>query len=140
MMPESVQLTAFAVVAKIIDGFTVVLNRGAEHGVKIGDRFLIYGIGDEITDPETGESLGCLEIVKGIGSVSHVQEKICTVRSVKTKSPTPTIKTTKRNPKGGSAFGLTFGSIFEETVEERKGELIDVPFEQIETGDRARPL
>lgn len=69
-------------VAKIIDSDLLVLNAGKNEGIKKGFRFLIYSIGnEEIKDPDTGESLGFLEIVKGIGRVNNVQEKMCTVVS-----------------------------------------------------------
>lgn len=42
---------------------------------------MIYAIGDMITDPDSGEELERLEIVKGIGRVVHLQGKISTVES-----------------------------------------------------------
>ena len=71
-----------ATVAKIIDPCKVVMNRGVLHGVKEGQRFLVYKLSEEvIVDPASGESLGYLEIVKGRGRVSHVQEKMSIVES-----------------------------------------------------------
>lgn len=61
--------------------FTIVMNKGSEHGVKIGDRFLVIGLGQSIIDPDTQEELGRLEIVRGKVDVTHVQEKIATARS-----------------------------------------------------------
>ena len=60
----------------------MVINRGSVHGVKLGQRFLLYKLsGDQIIDPITKESLGELEIRKGIGKVVQVQEQIATVQS-----------------------------------------------------------
>ena len=72
-------------VIKIIDEFTVVINKGIEDSVKEGDVCLIYSIGDELFDPDTNESLGLLEIVKGQGKVIHVQEKLATIQSIEFK-------------------------------------------------------
>ncbi len=41
---------------------------------------------EEIKDPNTGESLGHLEIVKGTGRVVHLQDKVATIESDKTRS------------------------------------------------------
>lgn len=66
-----------ATVAKIIDNYKLVINRGSEHGIQEGQRMLVYNIDEEdIKDPITGESLGYLEIVRGTGKVIYLQEKI----------------------------------------------------------------
>jgi curli biogenesis system outer membrane secretion channel CsgG len=39
----------------------VVINGGSETGVKAGERFVVYRLGEEMTDPDTGESLGAEE-------------------------------------------------------------------------------
>jgi hypothetical protein len=139
MSADTNQDSALATVAKVIDDYKLVINRGLEHGVREGSRFLIYGIGEEIIDPETNESLGELELVRGIGIVTNVQKRMSTVVSTKTKAPAPTIRTTKRNSRGVAAsfFGHVHG---DEIVEERKGEPIPVAFSGAKEGDRARPL
>lgn len=65
-------------VARILSDQSVVINRGSEHGVKTGDRFVIFAESDEVTDPESGESLGSLEIVKARVVAAHVQENMTT--------------------------------------------------------------
>lgn len=65
-------------IAKIVDEYTVILNVGSKDGVKEGMTFVIFDQGDEVMDPDTGESLGQWEIVKGRVMVSHVQERIST--------------------------------------------------------------
>jgi hypothetical protein len=70
-----------AVVAKVINNYTVVINRGSKDGIKIGDRFLIYELTDDIKDPLDGRSLGPLELTKGTGMVINVDEKKATVQS-----------------------------------------------------------
>ncbi len=70
-----------AKIANVVDQYRVVINAGAFDGIQIGQRFLIYKIGDEIVDPDTEESLGRLEVVKGVGEVTHVQDKIATLQT-----------------------------------------------------------
>jgi hypothetical protein len=69
-----------AVVVEASDPVRIVLNRGASHGVEAGHEFLIYDLSaEELEDPESGDSLGRLERVKGTGVVINVQERMCTV-------------------------------------------------------------
>lgn len=134
----------FAQVANIIDSYTIVINKGASQGIKVGANFLIYGIGDEILDPESGDSLGNLELVRGIGTVIHVQDKISTIESTKTHKSAPTIRrVTKRPNQHNSLASLALlGSRYEttETVEEISGETSMIPFEDVKVGDFVRPL
>mgnify|MGYP001555577940 CR=1 FL=1 len=55
----------FGKVVSTIDGYTIVMNKGSDNGVKAGDKFLIVSFGDTIVDPDTQEELERLEIVKG---------------------------------------------------------------------------
>ena len=71
-------------VAEIIDEYTVVINRGYEHGVEEGMRFVIYEPCDEIKDPETKESLGTFEYVKAKVKVTNVREKFSTAETYET--------------------------------------------------------
>lgn len=43
----------------------VIINSGLESGVKAGDTFVIYRLGQEMKDPDTGESLGAEETKVG---------------------------------------------------------------------------
>lgn len=61
----------------------VVINRGMQHGVKDGDLYLIYVEGPEIFDPETNESLGTLELIRGRGRVIHRQDRMSTIQCVR---------------------------------------------------------
>lgn len=63
-------------IASIVDECTVIINRGASAGVKEGMKFVIFVEGDSVKDPDSGESLGTWEIVKGYVSAAHIQEKI----------------------------------------------------------------
>ncbi len=111
----------------VVDEFRVVINRGYRDGLKLGARVAIYAVSKEnLVDPETREDLGKLEIVRGVGAVSHVQEKIATVRS-SMRRPSP--RTIVRRP-----WSLALGQ-----EEEIKEEPIEVPFEDPEVGDFVRP-
>ncbi|MFL6629220.1 MAG: hypothetical protein ACJ8G1_22450 [Vitreoscilla sp.] len=78
----------FAKVVSVQDPFTIVINAGIDKAVTIGKQFLVVGLGEAIIDPDTNESLGALEIVRGKGKVSHVQERMATVTSSEyTKHP-----------------------------------------------------
>ncbi|MBU3660695.1 MAG: hypothetical protein FGM14_12525 [Flavobacteriales bacterium] len=63
------------VVSKI-DNYQIVINRGAQDKVNSFMRFLVYKEGNEIFDPLTKQSLGFLEIPKGIFKVFHIQDKM----------------------------------------------------------------
>lgn len=76
-------------VVKILDDArTVVINLGARDGVCEGMRFLVFCYGEELNDPESGEPLGRLEIVRGIGRAKHVQERMTTLTSELTRTET----------------------------------------------------
>ena len=70
-------MTIRARVAKILDEEHILLSAGEEDGVRIGMLFVIFDEGEEVKNPETGESLGRVERVKGMVVVSHVQERLC---------------------------------------------------------------
>lgn len=63
------------------DNTEFVINKGNEHGVRKGYKFLIIEIGESIEDPETGENLGELEIIKGEAMTLHIQDKMSTLIS-----------------------------------------------------------
>ena len=68
-------------VAKILNEFQLVLNIGASEGVASGMQFIIYQEGEEILDPESGNSLGNLELVKGKIEIYHIQESLSLAQS-----------------------------------------------------------
>lgn len=76
-------------VAQILDASQLVLNVGAEHGVTPGLRFVVYEEGNEVKDPETGQTLGSLELVKGVVEALHVQDRITLAVTPKTDRPVP---------------------------------------------------
>ena len=51
-------------IVKIIDSETLVINAGSENGIRRGDKFEVYEIGQEVLDPDTKRSLGTLDTIK----------------------------------------------------------------------------
>ena len=120
-------------VAGVIDNYTFVINRGTSSGVGVGDNYLVFGLGDAIMDPDSGEDLGVLEIVKGRARVLHVQERVSTLESALTRTIPGKIRRVTRT--GGGI--LSFGSPTEEEIEEGK-EVRKLAIE-VAIGDLARP-
>ncbi|MGN7611690.1 hypothetical protein ACQZV8_06355 [Magnetococcales bacterium HHB-1] len=115
-MAESV--TEFAKVARVIkDGHVVVINRGHQHGLNEGQRCLVFEVGEEILDPDTGESLGRLKLIKGEGCVTFVDEKMSHVKSSKKRTR------------------IIYPSRLEAYVHGEKKEEITLPFEHPKEGD-----
>lgn len=63
-----------------ISGDLVYLNVGANKGVKVGDAFTVYALGEAIIDPDTGESLGAEETEVGKVEVVEVKDKYSKAR------------------------------------------------------------
>lgn len=61
-------------VLKILDSYRVVINLGKDK-VKKGQKFIIYDEGEQVTDPDTKESLGKLEILKATVEIEHIQDR-----------------------------------------------------------------
>ncbi|WP_127652669.1 hypothetical protein [Pseudomonas koreensis] len=91
----------FSRVASTPDSYTVVIAKGSEHGVEVGDVFLVVGLGDVIVDPDSGEQLEQLEIVRGRAKVTHVQLRVSTLVSceyIKTNDTREIKKVTTSSP------------------------------------------
>jgi len=68
-------------VAKILDDRTLVLNVGHAAGATQGMVFCIYAPVEDVTDPDTGESLGSWEAVKGYVQATHPQDSLAVCRA-----------------------------------------------------------
>lgn len=114
-----------ALVIHVSDMLSAVINKGAEQGVKPGDTYLIYSLGPEINDPETGASLGRLEIVRGRAIVRHVQEKMSTLESDEFEETPGRRKIVKRESSGPYflSMGIPQREEIEEGPERKKREL-----------------
>ena len=104
--------------------FRLVINQGEEQGVKRGDVYLVYSVGDEIRDPETGAILGKLEILRGRGEVVHIMEKMSILRSMEQIQPSANV----------NALTALQGLGIDRTRE------ADVPFRTPKIGDLARKI
>ncbi|MDA1783422.1 hypothetical protein PDL07_12090 [Bacillus cereus] len=108
----------------------VVINRGSLDGINEDIFYLVYELGEEILDIDTGESLGKLEIVKGRGKVVHVQEKMAILESVNYSTPSQkTIR--KKSP-------YNFGTSYNEEVITDEPRLL--PFERVQIGDIVKAI
>jgi hypothetical protein len=65
-----------AKVASLLDATLIAFNRGARVGVKEKDLVVIWRTAD-LSDPDTGESLGKLKMEALRLSVVHVQDNLC---------------------------------------------------------------
>lgn len=107
-------MTVEGKVAKILGKGEIVLNRGRSHGVKQGMLFEIFAPeGEEVWDPDTGETLGTVEDVKAKAEVTEVKEKLAVARVFDADSPL-----------GAAGFGemqenlqRIFGQMFGESIQ-----------------------
>lgn len=76
-------------VARILDDQTLVLNVGAAHGVAQGMVFCIFAPVEEVKDPDSGQSLGAWEAVKGYVQATHPQERLTVCRAWAPERPGP---------------------------------------------------
>lgn len=68
-------------VAKILGRGEIVINRGRGHGVRQGMLFEIFAPeGEEVWDPDTGETLGTVEDIKARAEVTEVKDKLSVAR------------------------------------------------------------
>ncbi len=124
------------------DPMEIVVNRGSSHGLKAGDKFLVYGIGPHIHDPETGEDLGDLELVRGQGEVVHVQEKMATLRSTARRRTKPARRVIRQGIPtiGALSHYLGAGSAPGSFIEEEIAAEAELPFDSVAIGDYAKPI
>src|ERR1700730_3824695 len=72
-------------VAEVLTERELVLNKGSEDGVSIGMRFAILNRkGADIVDPDTGKSMGPVELEKTIVKVVRLQERLAIARTFRT--------------------------------------------------------
>ena len=62
-------------IAKIFTPYKVAINRGKEHGVKVGMRFTITTPEIQVRDPDSKEVLGEIHFEKGRIRIEKVYEK-----------------------------------------------------------------
>jgi len=109
------------VIAKILDSYNLVINKGSIDNIKEGDRFLVYEITEDIVDPVTKQSLGPLELSKGTGEVVYVFDRKAIIRSDRMRG-----------------VGLAIGASKDEIENEPEKYLL--PFKKPKEGDIAKPV
>lgn len=127
----------FAKVVKVVDKYTIVINAGINKELRVGKQFLIVGLGEAIIDPDTKESLGELEIVRGKARVTHVQERIATLSSAEYEKQ-PDVKEIKKVSTAGKGGLATFFGPQETVTESIKPtEPVPKSFLGVQIGDLA---
>ncbi|MGH8104343.1 MAG: CsgG/HfaB family protein [bacterium] len=58
-----------------VDGDRVYINAGDNAGIRSGDSFFVYSVGDAITDPDTGAVLGVEETKVAVVDITDVRDK-----------------------------------------------------------------
>ena len=67
--------------AKILGNSEIVINRGRGQGVRRGMLFEVFAPeGEEVWDPDTGETLGTVEDVKAKAEVTEVKDRLAVAR------------------------------------------------------------
>jgi len=75
-------------VAKILGNREIVINRGRAAGVRPGMMFEIFTPeGEEVWDPDTGETLGTVEDVKAKAEVIEVKDRLAVARLLTAENP-----------------------------------------------------
>jgi hypothetical protein len=128
--------TELARVVHVVDssGFEAVISRGARDELKPGQRFLVFAYGPEVMDPDSGENLGRIELVRGRGEIIHLQDSMATIRSVEKRSGRPS----KRVIRDTSMLGIATGR--GQVIEEDWAAEEVLPFRDISVGDLAKPV
>ena len=74
-------MTLYGKVLKIFDETSLLVNIGYKDGLKRGSRLVVVETGEEIKDPESGESLGRLEYTKAELVAIDVQERVSILKT-----------------------------------------------------------
>ena len=97
-------------VAKIL-GSEIVINRGRREGVRQGMLFEVFAPeGEEVWDPDTGETLGTVEDVKARAEVTEVKDRLAVARLHNTTaSPFGAVNIGEMQENLQRIFGKMFG-------------------------------
>lgn len=74
-------------VARLLNARELALNIGSDQGVVPGMRFAVLNPrGEDITDPDTGETLGSVEVQKVLIEATRVEPRVCVARTYRTRT------------------------------------------------------
>ena len=97
-------------VAKIL-GNEIVINRGRREGIRQGMLFEVFAPeGEEVWDPDTGETLGTVEDVKAQAEVTEVKERLAIARLQNSASPFGAVNMGEMQENLQRIFGQMFGA------------------------------
>jgi hypothetical protein len=97
-------------VAKILGNNEIVINRGRNEGVRPGMLFEVFAPeGEEVWDPDTGETLGTVEDVKAHAEVTEVKERLAVARLQNTRTPFGALNIGEMQENLQRIFGQMFG-------------------------------
>ncbi len=128
------KLVSLAKVVHLKDdgGHEVIINKGSVDGIVEGQKFLVYGLGMNIRDPETNEDLGILEMPRGEGVITYVQDKMSHLRCITSSEPR---RKTRHINRGSSIYAAFINPEIEEEV------ITDaLPFDGAVVGDIAKRI
>lgn len=124
-----------AKVVKVLDDYSIVVNRGTGQGLNAGDQFLVIGLGEIIRDPDTNEDLEQLEIIKGKAEIVHAQEKIATLKSCRYSRASEKKEIRKVSSTGRGGLANMFGAQDTVTESVTPGEPVLLKLENVQVGD-----
>src|SRR5438132_226597 len=75
-----------------VEGTKAWINLGALSGIKVGDRFMVFTLGEALIDPDTGAKLGADQKQTGDGAVVEVQSKYAVINFTGAAKPKDTIR------------------------------------------------
>ena len=97
-------------VAKILGNNEIVINRGRNEGVRPGTLFEVFTPeGEEVWDPDTGETLGTVEDVKAQAEVTEVKDRLAVARLHNSGSPFGAVNISEMQENLQRMFGQMFG-------------------------------
>ena len=97
-------------VAKILGNNEIVINRGTSEGVRPGMLFEVFAPeGEEVWDPDTGETLGTVEDVTAHAQVTEVKERLAVARLQNTRTPLGGVDLGEMQENLQRIFGQMFG-------------------------------
>jgi hypothetical protein len=85
-------------VADVLDGYTLIINKGADDDVKVGMIFIVLGFGGDVIDPDSGKSLGPRPVEKLRVKVREVYPQFSLAETYRIVPPTSVSDMLKNMP------------------------------------------